>query len=104
MPYNAGGPVTDYKTEIGVGWRPLLDELHLELVKINPNYQTVQVKEKFGDLRVYVEGENTSQMHDVIVGFERRSSGICEDCGSSEGRHTKSIWIRTLCPSCDPRK
>lgn len=99
MPYGAGGPVTDYKDEVGPGWGKLLDQLHAELAAVDPNYQIVQVKEKFGDLRVYIEASYPDPLWDIIAAYERLSSGVCENCGQP-GKHTDTRWIKTLCDPC----
>jgi hypothetical protein len=99
MPFNEGGPVTDYKADVGPGWHPLLDQLHRELMLVDPGYRTVQVKEKFGNLRVYIDTAAGDAAWNVISKFENLSSGICEACGKPGG-HTKTVWIKTLCDDC----
>ena len=55
----------------------------------------VQVKEKFGTLRFYLDGYN-----DTISAYESfaeaMSARICEDCGSP-GKTRTGGWYRTLC-------
>lgn len=96
MPFNAGGPVTDYKCEVGEGWHPLLDELHEELVKADPEYQTFQVKEKFGLLRVYLSGHSEA-VQELLWAFEKKSGAICEACGSPGRLRNDRYWVKTLC-------
>jgi hypothetical protein len=121
MPFGAGGPVTDYKMDVGPGWAGLLDQLDAELRAIDPGYQTVQVKEKFGLLRVYVDGtpvqadiimggqaanvriestatdDNWRGLQDVIDKYENLSAGICEECGEPGTLDTQFYWRKTLC-------
>jgi hypothetical protein len=101
MPFNAGGPVVDHKTDVGPGWHGLLDGLHADLAALDPGYQTVQVKEKFGCLRVYLRSA-TEAMRGVLARYEGLSAGVCEQCGkagtcSAEPGH---VWIKTLCDPC----
>lgn len=55
----------------------------------------VQVKEKFGTLRFYVDG-GTSEMRNYIEFAEAMSGRTCEVCGSP-GERRGGGWIRTLC-------
>jgi hypothetical protein len=97
VPFNQGGPVTDYLTDVGEGWHLLLRELHAALAEKGP-YETFQVKEKFGLLRVYIEATTDGQQ-EIVYGFEERSGHICEVCGKpgEPGTHG-GWWIKTLCP------
>jgi hypothetical protein len=99
--FNQGGPVTEYKNDVGPGWHGLLDEMHTALSAINPAYQTVQVKEKFGCLRVYLE-HAPIEIARVLGRFEARSGETCEQCGKpGVCQATKAHgWIKTLCRSC----
>jgi hypothetical protein len=98
MPFNQGGPVTDYKNDVGEGWWPILDELDETLAQIDPGYQTVQVKEKFGLLRVYISGSQEAQ--EAIYQYEEYSGKVCENCGQP-GKLRLGGWVRTLCDECE---
>jgi len=39
------------------GWWPLLARLDRDIAALAPNYQLLQVKEKFGGLRYYIQME-----------------------------------------------
>jgi len=57
--------------------------------------RAVQVKEKFGTLRFYVDG-GSPEMQAVIAFAEDMSSRMCEQCGAPA--HTRAGgWVRTLC-------
>jgi hypothetical protein len=105
-------PWQAYGVECGPGWRRLYEPL-LKLCDLY-GVEVMQVKEKFGGLRFYVNG--TSDLDDLIVAAERQSLRTCEDCGengqtynseknvhepkATTGRSRTSGWIRTLCASC----
>lgn len=55
----------------------------------------MQVKEKFGGLRFYVNGA-TDKHHNYIDFAESMSYNICEQCGSP-GQTYHMGWHRTLC-------
>ena len=94
--------VTAWKNQVGAGWHSLLDQLHQELTILDPDYKTVQVKEKFAGLRVYVDVSDASKLnpvYEVIHKYEKLSYGICENCGNP-GEVTNSVWRKTFCPAC----
>ena len=100
---NRGGPVTDWKRDVGEGWHSLLDELHAELVKVNPEYRTEQVKEKFAALRVYLSPW-TDEVEEIVFRFEARSKAVCEQCGEpGKVRHSR-FWLKTLCDKCETER
>lgn len=59
----------------------------------------LQIKEKFGYLRVYYVGGD-----DVVYGMirvaESFSANICEMCGNPAEVHTHNGWILTRCSGC----
>lgn len=91
--------------DCGAGWYDLLRSLDTDLRALFPEYRVVQVKEKFGTLRFYIdtlEGATDAQRDAVrarITAAEEASATICEWCGQP-GRATSSGWIRVLCASC----
>jgi len=55
----------------------------------------VQIKEKFGGLRLYTNRITHDQ--DLAVGFaEAMSNRVCEVCGRP-GKHRQGGWVKTLC-------
>lgn len=55
----------------------------------------VQVKEKFGGLRFYVDG-GSSEIYSYIDFAEQMSHKVCEVCGN-RGERRGGSWIKTLC-------
>lgn len=99
--------VSEWKGSVGEGWWPLLDDLDAELLELNPAYETVQVKEKFGTLRVYLQSESMTGDWDdyriIVRRYELASSFICEDCGRY-GKIRTDGWALTLCDGCAVRR
>ena len=90
--------------ETADGWFILIDHLcaHLQFNtdhNKHPQIKVVQVKEKFGTLRFYIDG-GTSEQHAVINFAESLSSIICEECGSFGNLYHRGTWLRTLCAEC----
>lgn len=89
---------------VGSGWLPALDKLcsFLQFNTDRNNYNgrypqvvAVQIKEKFGGLRFYVDSA-TDEQSAAIEFAEYIIGGMCEVCGESGERINKG-WIRTLC-------
>lgn len=85
------------------GWKDILWEL-CEKIEIElqttlevPEYpfRLLQVKEKYGTLRVYSNWE-TEKIGDLIREAEEKSSRTCEVCGAP-GSRSGDFWIKTLC-------
>lgn len=93
--------------ECGDGWFDLLSGLcaKLDALQLGPNFKIVQVKEKFGMLRVYVSDapkEKRKEVDKLISRAESESSAICEHCGKP-GKIThlnQGCYIITLCSEC----
>jgi hypothetical protein len=95
--------------EIGCsyGWDGVLDRLftildshwnRLESPE-EERFKVVQVKEKFGTLRVYTDGAD-ERVYGLIDMAESVSGMLCETCGSSPASTGGKGWVRTLCPAC----
>lgn len=92
--------------ECGDGWYTLLDRLcscianHVKQNwKHEEPYRFMQIKEKFGGLRVYDCGHDDT-IFGMIFMAEEMSYVTCELCGSPASLCTTGHWLRTLCPSC----
>lgn len=86
--------------DVGPGWYRLIVDLDRELAAIDPGYQLIQIKEKFGGLRYYVEFEPDRPrpgFDELIRAAERRSERMCEQCGGDGGLTCRGSWVRTLC-------
>lgn len=79
---------------IGPGWVPLVLSLIDELEKTQKKFEVVQVKEKLGGLRFYIDGDN--DLCKIIHSFEEQSFHICEVCGEA-GEVRDLPWVTTLC-------
>lgn len=96
-------PFELFGVEVGKGWWPLVEPIYnriQELNKAGSHIEIVQVKEKCGELCVYVSGA-PEEIHDMIREAEKKSVHVCEHCGKPAERViSKSSWIYTLCPDC----
>jgi hypothetical protein len=103
-------PFSIYKFEIGKGWYSLIYDLSWNITLHNdyneghsPTVQAIQVKEKLGKLKFYVEPYD-EEVQKWITETENKSEKICEVCGK-EGKlrgdelinEKRDGWYRTRC-------
>jgi hypothetical protein len=60
------------------------------------SYKFVQIKEKFGGLRVYDYGAD-DYIRGVIDMAESLSYRVCELCGDQGSKYHSGMWVKTLC-------
>lgn len=82
--------------EVGQGWNLIIKDLISDLIKMGWNKEIIQVKEKYGTLRFYIN-EGTDDIHRRIAKAENESATICEATGKSGKLRTDIGWHRTLC-------
>ena len=89
---------------VGRGWYQLIVDCDAELAAIDPGYQILQIKEKFGGLRYYIQPSGSDQaiadqLNEITTRYEKLAQETCEDTGRP-GVLMRSIggWYRTLNP------
>ena len=94
----------DRNISCGSGWFGLIDQLLADICILDPHVAVLQVKEKFGTLRFYIELKDSSQkekVYDLIHKAELKSATICEVCGKEAETKNEDSWSRTVCsPEC----
>lgn len=81
----------------------LCEELREDLIKHNflYEYRIVQIKEKFGELRIYDNGVPTgSKAWDIIRKYTHLSSNICISCGKPDVPMIGRGWFMPECFEC----
>jgi hypothetical protein len=91
------GQLDDVSDEVGAGWHPLIAQLHTDLLALDPDYRVSQVKEKYGELRVYLTSEETPDTESLIDAATAASLTICELCGQPGAPRTVNGWVYTRC-------
>lgn len=101
-------------SHVSPGWFDLADKLccDLEALHASEMLRIVQVKEKFGRMRVYVSPRTTgtsralmAQAQALCDAAEKQSESICQGCGARSTLHQDAMrWWNTLCPSCTSKK
>lgn len=115
-------------------WNRLVDKLgkwkwrvHRSIRYHTPKFEFMQIKEKYGTLRVYLgspvfDDEFTKNMErypktmrEVMDRWQREVDGAiqlaedlssitCEDCGKPGELCQRGIWVSTMCPECRTSK
>lgn len=95
-----------FGVECNDGWFHIIIELTSKLIALADeepdnfeSFEVVQIKEKFGALRFYIQtGENCSRRRAdaLIKAYEYMSSHTCEICGKAARCRTLG-YIQTLC-------
>lgn len=99
--------------ECGPGWYPLLKKVfdvaeeecqrQRRLGVLVENLPiAVQVKEKFGTLRIYAHG-CTNEIYAAIEEAEGRSATMCEQCGATSCVNGNG-WLSTICNACREKR
>lgn len=86
--------------ECGDGWFNLIHDLCTDIMIYCVGHgvrvpKAVQVKEKFGGLRFYVD-EADDVIYSMISLYEKKSYKTCEVCGD-HGVVRQGGWVQTLC-------
>jgi len=81
---------------VGPGWNDIVYDLHKKLEAEKPDYQILQIKEKFGGLRLYLSPmPNPAWI--AVSEAEKLSYETCEECGRPGKIWSRKGWVRTLC-------
>lgn len=91
---------------VGPGWRHLLERLHEQVHAVFSGYRLLDLKEKLGALRVYVEGPPGSGdiLRSLIGPTEAEAERTCEFCGAPGRIRTRDDqpggWRKAVCGTC----
>lgn len=90
--------------ECGNGWYKLLDKLCDEITKAckrdKIEINVIQVKEKYGSLRFYVDS-SPEEIDKLIDKAEFESEKTCEICGEPGEIDYELAWLRCRCEKCE---
>lgn len=92
------------------GWRKafglqMVEELDQLLKKVNyqDKYRISQIKEKYGELRLYDNGvpmEISKEYNKLLYKYEELSRRTCIVCGEPGEIDYKQYWLMPLCNKC----
>ena len=86
------------------GWSEIVERLDRRLSALDPRYDLVQVKQKLGGLRYYIQTDHRElldEMEMAVLDAERHAERTCEQCGDGGVLHRSARgWLCTLCSEC----
>ena len=92
-----------YGCTIQDGWYGLFSATCAAITAVDPDAKLEQVKEKFGALRIYLEGNDLAR--EAARWAEKASVGVCEYCGDTETAAVRrGAWVKTVCDTCEWRR
>lgn len=86
---------------IGDGWMPIVEDALRKMVDAGWDKKLGQVKEKFKGLRIYLDGEYTQELEEIIKAAERACGVTCDDCGGP--REESYGFGNPVCDMCEER-
>lgn len=96
--------------DCGDGWYGLIREVCEQIMETLSKTQNskdfcfFQIKEKYGQLRIYVS-DYSDEIAEILDKAEEKSATICEHCGTTENVTQNTLgWISSLCPTCRENK
>lgn len=94
--------------ECGVGWDELIDKCVDKMLKADPTVNFMQIKEKFGGLRIYYShsGKVENLLDDYVADAEDEAERTCMLCGSQflVRPRIDSGDVRISCRKCEENK
>jgi len=91
--------------ECGDGWYDILDHFFKMLTFQHLEVYMTQIKEKYGDLRIYVgfaeDMISNNMIEQLIEEAERASRNTCELCGNPGSINKRHGWYRCRCRHCN---
>ena len=78
------------------GWFQIIKDLIDDLIKMGWDKNVIQVKEKFGGLRFYID-KGSDEIYKRITQAEKDSYETCEKCGNKGELRKDTGWYLTLC-------
>ena len=96
------------------GWYDIIDSLSKKISETANKFpyrsmNVVQIKEKFGGLRYYLNYENMQDediqnIENIVREAENKSIKTCEDCAAEATLCSpRRYWMKTLCLQCQNR-
>lgn len=83
------------KLQIKEGWYRLVIELIKELNDKGWNRRVSCIKQRFDELKVYVDSGNDSEINEILEKYCKKAQFVCEDCGEvGESRLSEFVLCR----------
>jgi hypothetical protein len=88
------------KAEVSInnGWSELLMQLCKDIQTARLHVEFVQVKEKFGRLRIHTNSSD-KKLYELTKKYEEISATVCEFTGQPGSLRKVGSWFKTTCDS-----
>jgi ribosomal protein L37AE/L43A len=86
-----------YGCEVSDGWFDLLYKMCTEIQATGRDFTPVQIKQKYGRLRVYYK-MGDARVDEIVEKYEELSEFTCEECGNPGVYRKEQIIV--LCDKC----
>lgn len=83
--------------EHGAGWNDMILAAAHWIIELGGDPATGQIKEKYGELRWYHNGDVGELGDEIIAAAEHLSEHVCEVCGAP-GQVNRKGWMKCRCP------
>ncbi len=84
--------------ECSEGWYSIIDDA-LEALESVGSVEVMQIKEKYGSLRIYL-GPALEEHFEIVDAAECLSTSTCEVCGEP-GKMNHGPWFSVRCDKCE---
>ena len=86
---------------IPYGWQKCAKEMIDKCIAIDPSYRIIDLKEKWGEMRVYSECNTTKweEIDKIERHYQDISATLCCNCGHQATKLSKP-WILPWCDDC----
>jgi hypothetical protein len=104
--YKIFSDISEANISVGDGWYDAIDggsQLIQEYLDKKPDMvvKVGQIKEKFGEMRFYVDGHVDEYINEIINTIEESANNTCERCGCyCDKKLNKAGWLKTMCDTC----
>lgn len=90
-------PGLDCDVQCGLGWLPIILDA---LDALPATVRVVQIKEKFGYMRMYLDRYDDNQALQIKYNAESASERYCERCGADSPYLDGQYWSKNFCAKC----
>lgn len=91
----------DVLSHVPKGWHGLLTKGFKQMFDLGWDGTIVQIKEKFGSLRIYLPANTSQEIRMIVDLMENKTSNVCSECGE-KATHTSSGWVLFYCEKHTP--
>ena len=93
----------DNRSDLPSGWFPLAEQLIQDLIRLGWDRRVLQIKEKYGTLRLYIS-QRELPLVDLTIDAREKSAAICQECGGAGTLLEERHYYATLCDPCRARR